>query len=88
MEKETWITEVYNSTKGKTLVVPDDTLFSKIQNKIRKENTVAPQWIWLAAASLAILISLNIKIIFKKTNSETSKTETVFHTLSKTNQLY
>ena len=44
MEKETWINEVLESTQGITTVVPDALLFSKIQSKIKVENTIPMPW--------------------------------------------
>jgi hypothetical protein len=89
MEKETWIDEVLNSTNGITPVLPDAKLFSKIQNRIKKTETVSPQWLWLAAASLALLLTLNIKIIYSsKSKSRKTPTEKIAADMSNTNQLY
>ena len=35
METENWINEVLNSTNGMMKVVPDDSLFSQIENRIQ-----------------------------------------------------
>lgn len=88
MEKETWINEILESTNGRTAVAPNANLFSKIQKKIKTENTVSSQWAWLAAASIAILISLNIRLVFFKSTKGKAATEMIAASLSKSNQLY
>lgn len=88
METEKWITEILNSTNGMTKVIPDELLFSKIQNKINTENTIPSQWIWTVAASFIVLISLNSILLFSKPNKTNVQTEIIASTISKTNQLY
>lgn len=88
MEKENWINEILDSTNGMTAAVPDAKLFSKIQNKIKIENTVSQKWIWAAAASIAILVTINIKFVFLKSTKQKATTEMIAAYLSKSNQLY
>lgn len=88
METEKWINEILNSTDGMTKAIPDDQLFSKIQNKIKNENTLPNPCIWVAAASFAVLISLNIKFVFSNTDKGNSQTELLASSITKTNQLY
>lgn len=88
METENWINEILNSTNGMIKVVPDDSLFSKIEKKIKKKTTISSQWIWIAAASFAILLSLNIKLILVKSNKSIGQTELLASSMSKSNQLY
>jgi hypothetical protein len=88
METENWITDVFKSTYGMTKVVPSEALFFKIQAKINTRKAISSQWIWLAAASFAILITLNIKLIYSKSNKSDVATEQIASTISKTNQLY
>ena len=88
MEKENWINEILESTNGMSAAVPDTKLFSKIQKKIKIENTVSQKWIWAAAASIAILISVNIKFVFLKSTKQKATTEMIAAYLSKSNQLY
>lgn len=88
MEKETWIKEVLESTQGITMVVPNASLFSKIQSKIKVENTIPMPWVWTAAASMVILVALNIALVSFKTKKEKSATEIMASQLSKSNQLY
>jgi len=88
METENWINEILQSTEGMQPAVPNDALFSKIQNRLQEEKTIAPQWIWLAAASIAILVSINVKLVFFKSQKEKSATELYAASLTKSNQLY
>jgi len=88
MEKENWIDEVINSTGKIAKAVPDDALFSKIQNRIKKVETVSPEWIWIAAASLLLLASLNVKLVFSKSHKEKSSVERIASYVSTSNQIY
>lgn len=90
MEKENWINEILNSTNGMTQVTPNEGLYSKIEQKIfLKENVVSIKTVWLVAASIVILISLNISALqnMKATTNETSEA-IIASTLNKSNQLY
>ena len=88
MEANNWINDVLESTNGIEKATPNQALFSKIQNKINVQNTVSNQWIWLAAASFAVLVSLNIKFIISNSNKTEVPTETIFPSFSNSNQLY
>jgi prophage maintenance system killer protein len=87
MEKENWINEILNSTNGITKVAPDNRLFSKIQNRI--QNKVSAQTLWLSAASIAILVALNISVIIgNKSKKENTMEVALSNSLNKSNQLY
>jgi len=88
MEANNWINDVLNSSNGITKVVPDALLFSKIQNRISIQNTVSSQWIWIAAASFTILVSLNVKILLSNNTKTVAPTETIVSSVSNSNQLY
>jgi len=88
MEQDKWIATVLNSTNGMTKVTPSEALFSKIQNRINAENTVSTNWIWAVAASFAILLSINLKVIFSESQKSNSQTETIALSMSESNQLY
>ncbi|MEY3499858.1 MAG: hypothetical protein RL308_1527 [Bacteroidota bacterium] len=88
MEANNWINEVLKSTNGISKATPNQELFSKIQNKINVQNTVSNQWIWIAAASFAVLVSLNIKFIISNSNKTEVPTETIISSVSNNNQLY
>ena len=90
MEKENWINEILNSTNGMTQVAPNEDLYSRIERKIfLNKNVVSTQTVWLVAASLVILTSLNISVLQNKkgTTNETSEA-IIASTLNKSNQLY
>jgi hypothetical protein len=88
MEQEKWINSILNSTDGITQVAPDDLLFSKIQNKIKEQNVVSNKWIWIAAASFAVLFSLNFKVIFSESRKSNNDTEMLASSIYNSNQLY
>ena len=89
MEKDNWIENILNSTNGITPVTPSDDLFSKIQQKIQQEAKVSPKTLWLVAASIAVLVLLNVSIITSKTKSEKNSTAAYLEmTVNKSNQLY
>jgi len=88
MEKENWIDEVISNTDKIAKAVPNDALFFKIQNRIKKAETVSPEWIWIAAASLLLLASLNVKFVFSKSHKEKSPVERIASYVSTSNQLY
>ncbi len=90
METENWINEILNSTNGITQVAPSADLLSKIQQRIYlKNNTVSNKTVWLMAASIVVLITINI-VAFQNNKTETSdNSETIItSTLTKSNQLY
>ena len=88
MEANNWTNDILNSSNGITKVTPDALLFSKIQNRISIQNTVSSQWIWIAAASFTILLSLNICILFSNTLENVSNKETIISQVDNNNQLY
>jgi hypothetical protein len=88
MEANNWINDILNSSNGITKVTPDALLFSKIQNRINIQNTVSGRWIWIAAASFIILVSLNIKMLLSNTTKSSASTETIVSSVSNSNQLY
>jgi predicted lactoylglutathione lyase len=89
MEKENWIETVMESTNGITKVIPSKTLFSKITFKINQEKKASPQTIWLVAASILVLVLLNIAAI-KTQRFSKQETSSVYlsGTLNQSNQLY
>ncbi|MCF6132124.1 hypothetical protein [Flavobacterium wongokense] len=89
MEKETWIETILNSTNGITEVVPNDDLLSKIQHKIKNQDAVSSRTVWLVAASIAVLVLLNISVISSKSKSAKDSTTAYLEmTVNKSNQLY
>ena len=88
MEKEKFINEILNSTNGITNITPNDFLLLRIQNKINNQNKVATKWVWMAAASIVFLVSLNSILLFSSFNKKTNDTELLVNTISNDNQLY
>lgn len=88
METQNRIEEILNSTNGMTKVVPDEMLFSKILYKINQQKKLPAAYLWLAAASFALLLSVNVKIVFSKGSSSNNSTESLAETMARTNQLY
>lgn len=87
--KENWIETILNSTEGMTKVTPSDDLFAKIQSRIKETEKVAPQTIWLVAASIMVLIMLNITAIKSKITSKPETAQTYMSvTISENNQFY
>ena len=88
MERENFINEIINSTNGITKVTPDVALYSKIQSKINSQKLVSTKWVWVAAASFTLLITLNISLTLPKKNNVTSENESIITSVSISNQLY
>jgi len=89
MERDNWIEKVLNSTNGMTTVQPSDDLLSKIQRKINQQNKVSPKAVWLAAASIAVLIAVNVTVLKAKTKGKTESTAAYLQsTMNQSNQLY
>lgn len=88
MEKENKIEMILNSTNGMTKVVPSDVLFSKIEQKILKLQRVPPKTVWLVAASIVVLVMLNISAIKSNSQQESTTTTYMSETINQSNQLY
>lgn len=89
MEKKDWIENILNSTNGITSVTPSGDLFSKIQQRIKQQDTVSSKTLWLVAASIAILVLLNVSVISSKSTSKNDSTTHYLElTVNQNNQLY
>lgn len=88
MKANNWTIEIMESTNGMVKVFPNKSLFDKIQNKINLDNKVSNKWIFVAAATFALLISINLKLLKSNLAKTNTQTETVISTISNTNQLY
>jgi hypothetical protein len=88
MKAEKWTLEIMESTNGMVKVLPNKLLFDKIQNKINLETKVSNKWIFVAVATFALLISINIKLSKSNLVKTNTQSETVISTISNTNQLY
>ena len=87
METENWINEILNSTNGITQVKPSENLFQKIELKVQ-QNRFSNKTLWLVAASIVVLVTINISLLICKNKSEDASTNTLATTLNKSNQLY
>jgi hypothetical protein len=86
MNKDQFIEKVLNSTNGIQKVEPNEALFSKIQLRIEDEKPVSNYISWLVAASIILLVSLNVGILFS--SNATSKSELSNLVPDTNNQLY
>ena len=75
MEKENWINEILSSTDHIVKVLPSDGLYAKIESQIQQQKTVETKWVWLAAASMLLLVSLNIKMVSNELKIEKKNQE-------------
>lgn len=93
MEKKEWIEEVINSTEGMRKLTPRESMYDAIQAKLYKQEKQVPQkTVWIAAASIVLLATLNIitikKVFSKEEIQKTSITEVSESPLYVNNQLY
>ncbi|TBX66992.1 hypothetical protein EZL74_10045 [Flavobacterium silvisoli] len=91
MEQHNWIEKVLNSTNGMKAVEPGDDLLYKIRQKINRPDTVSPTTVWLVAASVAVLVILNITVMLSETETKTENSATSAYletTINQSNQLY
>lgn len=75
MEKENWINEIIDSTDQIVKVLPSDGLYARIQSQMKVQKTIEPKWVWLAAASMLLLVSINIKVVVNELQSEKKNQE-------------
>ncbi len=89
MNKEKWINEVINSLDDVNSAEVNPFLYTKILQKISSGNSeYAPmKLVWLAAASFALLLLLNFKVI-KTSTSSSKNTKTEVQTLESSYQLF
>lgn len=88
MEKENFIEQILNSANGITLVQPNDDLFAKINNRVQEKLVIPMRMVGLVAASIALLITLNIILLSVKTSKTENSTAVLEQSINKSNQLY
>jgi hypothetical protein len=89
MKKENWINEIMDSTNKIVKVSPDDALFFKIQNQLETQKKVTKEWVWLAAASVLILITINVGLVYNEINTAKQTNQiSLIATISNSNQIY
>lgn len=89
MKKEIFIEDILNSTNGITKISPsDDVLLNKIYSKVEENKPINSSLKWFIAASIIVLISLNIGVLTypnTKTNQQGELSPLIITT---DNQLY
>lgn len=89
MEHNNRIENILNSTIGMTQVIPSEDLFLKIQQRILYSTVVPIKTVWLVAASITILIIINLSISASRPIDKTSSSAAYLElTINKSNQLY
>ncbi|WP_396179834.1 hypothetical protein [Flavobacterium sp.] len=88
MNKEEFIKSVLNSTNGMTQAVPSEDLYLRIEHKINDEKVISIHTLWMVAASIALLIGLNIILLNSFPSSNSSEMSRLEQTINPTNQLY
>ncbi len=88
MKKEDFIENILNSTNGIIKINPNEDLLSKIQAKLEDEKPAESYTKWLIAASILLLVSLNVGIL-SNSNQKTSQNYELSDLVKTTdNQLY
>lgn len=89
MEKEPWIEKIMNSINGMASVTPDEELLARIQQKVKDPKNVPSATVWLVAASIVLLVMLNITLLHN-TSKNKKKDTTLYleNTFNQSNQLY
>ncbi len=88
MEQEEFIQTILNSTNGMAHVNPSDDLLSKIELRISEKSVVPMKTLWLVAASILVLISINVVVLATKNTTSSSTTSELEQSIHKSNQLY
>lgn len=87
MEKEQFINSVLNSIDRITKAAPSEAVFGKIEQKINQVY-LPTNTLWLVAASIVVLISLNLVLLKQKFNSKESEIAGLEHSINLSNQIY
>ena len=86
--KENWIENILYSTNGITQVLPNDDLFEKINQKINEHKVIPINTLWLVAATIIILLGLNIFLFTNYNHTSSNKTIAFEQIVNQNNQLY
>ncbi|MGX7666464.1 hypothetical protein [Flavobacterium pedocola] len=87
MERDQFINEILNSADHIKKVRPSAGLYSKIESRIYNYK-VSARTMWMAAASIAILLTINILLITKAEKQQNNATASFEQTLNASNELY
>ena len=89
MENLNRINEILNSSNNIMKVVPNDDLFEIIKDKINNQKEIMPvKWLFAIAATLLLLMLLNIEVIRSKIYNSNTKKQIIAESISKSNELY
>ncbi|WP_395062850.1 hypothetical protein [Flavobacterium sp.] len=88
MEREDFINQILSSVDGITKVNPSDNLYHGIEQRITNETKISSRTLWLVAASIVVLISLNILLLNDKFKPIQSEMASLERSINKSNQLY
>ena len=89
MKNEQWTEQILASINGLQPAAADEALFSKIKSRISSAEFVSPKTVWLAAASIVVLLAANAIIIRKSaTQTVVSDTVSIATAFDQSNQLY
>lgn len=86
--KDKWVETILDSSNGIKQVIPNEALLDKIRSRINAEQPIPTLTKWMIAASIAILISLNVAMASRET--DTNNTTNSISSLVDTegNQIY
>lgn len=85
--KDKWVNSILESSDGMQQVAPNEALLSKINSRINAEQPIPILTRWMVAASIVILISLNITLASQESKVQ-EKTEISSLVENNGNQLY
>lgn len=89
MEKENWINGILNSADGIKKAVPNAALFSKIEMQIIENQFVSSRMVWIAAASILILVAVNVTLVKRSAHAEAANpTTSIASSFDQSYQLY
>lgn len=89
MKKEDFIHTIVNSVEGISPVLPKQELLSEIELRIASKNVVSLKTIWSVAASIIVLLSLNMMLISYSSKTNTFENHSFDPVINiKNNQLY
>ncbi|MFT6749197.1 MAG: hypothetical protein ACJAQ1_001132 [Flavobacterium sp.] len=87
MKREEFINTILKSVDGITKVSPSETVYLRIEKEINY-NKVPTKSFWLVAASIVVLLSVNLALLNGKSNSNGSDLANFENSINKSNQLY
>ena len=88
MNQQDFINQVFNSIDGIEKMNPKNDLFDKIVSTIDAQKNVSSKYIWLAAASIAALLIVNITILSKQATTPQPEKNIMFVQFAESNQIY